>query len=104
MAIDGIHGKSQAELVQFRVEKKELQENQHKASNPALVKTDEDQVQVSSRAQEFIRVRKLVDSLPDVRIDRVNQLSKAIESGTYNPKAEEIATALLDKHTIDELR
>lgn len=103
MPIDGINGKSQAELIQFRTENKEPSGDKHRVSNPALAKAEEDRVQVSSMAQELLRVRKLVDSLPDVRIERVNQLAAAIEAGTYNPKSEDIASAVIEKHTIDKL-
>ena len=103
MPIDGINGKSPAELIQIRTDSKELPGDKHKPSNPAPLELPEDHVQVSSRAQEFLRVRKLVNSLPDVRIDRVNQLAVAIDAGTYNPKAEDIATAVIEKHTIDKL-
>jgi len=103
MPIDGINGKSQAELIQFRTDNKELPRDNHKLPNTVSGKSDEDEVQVSARAQEFLRVKKLVDSLPDVRIDRINELAKAIDAGTYNPAAEEIASALIDKHTVDKI-
>ena len=103
MPIDGINGKSQAELIQFRSENKELPRDKRGLSEASPVKAEEDSVQVSAKAQEFLRVRRLVDSLPDVRIDRINELAKAIDAGTYNPKAEEIASALIDKHTIDKV-
>jgi len=103
MPIDGTQGKSQAELVQFRSENKELPRDHHRPSNAAPAKADEDCVQVSAKAQEILRVKELVDSLPDVRIDRVNELSKAIDAGTYHPSAEELASALIDKHMIDKI-
>jgi flagellar biosynthesis anti-sigma factor FlgM len=103
MPIDGINGKSQAELIQFRTEKKELPGDNHRLSNAAPAKSDEDDVQVSAKAQEFLRVKRLVDSLPDVRIDRINELAKAIDAGTYHPKAEEVASALIDKNLIDKI-
>ena len=103
MPIDGINGKSQAELIQFRTENKELPRDKRGLSEAIPAKSDEDDVQVSAKAQEFLRVKKLVDSLPDVRIDRINELAKAIDAGTYNPRAEVIASALIDKHTIDEI-
>ena len=38
---------------------------------------------------------------PDVRLDRVNQLAKAIDSGTYDVKGEQIAEAIIQKNLID---
>ena len=58
-------------------------------------------VQISEHSQEFSRIRQLVDAQPDVRLDRVNKLAKAIDSGTYNVKAEQIAEAIIEKNLID---
>jgi anti-sigma28 factor (negative regulator of flagellin synthesis) len=42
-----------------------------------------------------------VDAQPDVRLDRVNKLAKAIDSGIYDVKAEQIAEAIIQKNLID---
>lgn len=57
-------------------------------------------VQISERSQEFLRIRQLVDAQPDVRLDRVNKLAKAIDSGTYDVKGEHIAEAIIQKNLI----
>jgi anti-sigma28 factor (negative regulator of flagellin synthesis) len=51
--------------------------------------------------KRFVEIRKLVDALPDVRLDRVNQLAKAIDEGTYDVKGHEIADAIIRKNLID---
>ena len=58
-------------------------------------------VQISAHSQEFSRIRRLVDAQPDVRLDRVNKLAKAIDSGTYHVKGEQIAEAIIQKNLID---
>ena len=60
-----------------------------------------DIVQISERSQELLRIRQLVDAQPDVRLDRVNKLAKAIDSGTYDVKGEQIAEAIIQKNLID---
>jgi negative regulator of flagellin synthesis FlgM len=70
-------------------------------SSKAAAVRQPDNVQISDRKQELLRIRRLVDDLPDVRLERVNQLAKAIDEGTYNVKGEQIAEALIRKHLID---
>jgi len=60
-----------------------------------------DHVEISERNEEFLRIRQLVDAQPDVRLDRVNKLAKAIDSGTYDVKGEDIAEAIIQKNLID---
>jgi len=62
---------------------------------------ENDNVQISERSQEFLRIQQLVNAQPDVRLDRVNKLAKAIDSGTYSIKAEHIADAIIQKNLID---
>jgi negative regulator of flagellin synthesis FlgM len=63
--------------------------------------SERDVVQISERSREFSRIRQLVDAQPEVRLDRVNKLAKAIDSGTYNVKGEQIAEAIIQKNLID---
>jgi flagellar biosynthesis anti-sigma factor FlgM len=56
---------------------------------------------ISERNEEILRIRQLVDALPDVRLDRINKLAKAIDSGTYDVKSEQIAEAIIQKNLID---
>jgi flagellar biosynthesis anti-sigma factor FlgM len=71
-----------------------------KHSNIASMKSQDD-VDFSDQSMEFLRIRNLVDSLPDFRLDRVNQLAKAIDEGTYHPTGQQIADAIIRKHLID---
>ena len=75
----------------------------HSSGSDGKAKTspERDVVQISERSQEFYRIRQLVDEQPDVRLDRVNKLAKAIDSGTYNVKSEQIAEAIIQKNLID---
>lgn len=63
--------------------------------------TERDVVQISERSQEFSRIRQLVDAQPDIRLDRINKLAKAIDSGTYDVKGTQIAEAIIQKNLID---
>lgn len=71
------------------------------SNGKAAPSPERDVVQISERSQEFIRIQQLVDAQPDVRLDRVNKLAKAIDSGTYDVKGEQIAEAIIQKNLID---
>jgi flagellar biosynthesis anti-sigma factor FlgM len=68
---------------------------------PVNPRKGDDDVRISEASHEFLRIRRLVDALPDVRLDRVNHLAKSIDQGTYNISGERIAEAIIDKHLID---
>jgi flagellar biosynthesis anti-sigma factor FlgM len=57
--------------------------------------------QVNSRNQQFQEIRKMVDALPDVRLEKVNQLAKAIDDGSYDVSGKQIADAVIRKHLVD---
>ena len=71
------------------------------SNGKAAPSPERDVVQISEHSQEFFRIRQLVDAQPDVRLDRVHKLAKAIDSGTYDVKGEQIAEAIIQKNLID---
>jgi len=71
------------------------------SNGKATASPKRDVVQISEHSQEFSRIRQLVDAQPDVRLDRVNKLAKAIDSGIYDVKGEQIAEAIIQKNLID---
>jgi flagellar biosynthesis anti-sigma factor FlgM len=60
-----------------------------------------DTLEISDRARELARARQAVDEVPDVRADKVADIKKRIEDGTYTVSPRVLARTLLD-HT-DEL-
>ena len=66
-----------------------------------VAKKSTDAVNISNRSQEFLRVRRMVDSQPDFRLAKVNSLTRAIDQGQYNKKGEMIADALIRRNLID---
>ena len=57
-----------------------------------------DAVQLSSRADEILRLTKLAKSAPDMRLDKVNAMRKQIKAGTYNVSADSVARSIADLH------
>ena len=60
-----------------------------------------DRVSLSSSSGQFQRIRQLVDSVPDVRIAKIQELTRAIEAGSYNVDGTELADAIIEKNWID---
>ena len=56
----------------------------------------EDRVEVSS-GNEVSRYSEELDSIPEVREERVEALQQAIEKGNYNVPAEDIASAIINE-------
>ncbi len=54
-----------------------------------------DKVSISGEAKLRALAQSALDKLPDVRQKRIDELSKLIESGQYNPSAEKIAEKML---------
>ena len=54
-----------------------------------------DEVSLSEVAQQLQRVRKVIDSLPEIRQEKVADLKQQLSQGTYHIDDEEVAWALL---------
>lgn len=63
-----------------------------------------DEVILSSEAKEFGQILQALKKLPDVRDDKVNELTKKIESGTYNIDSKDIAEKLVARSLADRIR
>jgi negative regulator of flagellin synthesis FlgM len=93
MGIDGIQGKGS----ELQVERQRTERPSGGDRSTTQSSDREDSFELSSQTQEFLRIRKLVDTVPDIRLDRVAQLKQEIAQGTYNVPASDIAEAILDE-------
>jgi len=64
-------------------------------ANPQSVRSSSDSVEISDRSRELARARQAVDAAPDVRADKVAEIRKRIEDGTYSVSPELLAQKLL---------
>lgn len=55
----------------------------------------------AAKQREFIRIRQLVDGLPELRMDRISKLGKAIDDGNYRVSSQKIAEAIIQKGFCD---
>ncbi len=58
-------------------------------------------VELSSNVKDLQYIKKAVDELPDVREDKVLDLKKQINEGTYNVNGEKLAEKMLGESMLD---
>ena len=69
-------------------------------SNPGA---GSDRVELSVQSREALYIDGLINSTPDIRQSRVDQLRSAIANGTYNVKGEKVAEKIINGNWIDEV-
>ena len=75
-----------------------------RANNESQAKTDpqgvrpssSDSLEISDRSRELARARQAVDAAPDVRADKVAEIRKRIEDGSYSVSPELLARKMLE--------
>ncbi len=60
-----------------------------------------DRVEISPQSRDLKKVQDVLAMTPDVRTEKVSALKKAIEEGTYQVKAEDIADKMLKEIIIE---
>ncbi len=60
-------------------------------------KKQNDSLVVSDRARDFQSVLRAISNAPDIREEKVEQISKKIEDGSYNVSTEDIVNKMLSK-------
>jgi negative regulator of flagellin synthesis FlgM len=63
-----------------------------------------DEVILSTKAQEFGQIYQAIKAMPEVREDKVKELSERIERGDYSVDAKEVAEKMLGRIMADRLR
>ncbi len=66
-------------------------------------RSDSDRLELSVRSREISHLEELIQSTPDVRQERIDQVRNQIENGTYNIKAEKIAEKIIGGDLLDEI-
>ena len=61
-----------------------------------------DNVVLSSRAEEILKAKKLLESVPDIREDKVALIKKKIEEGTYQVDGDKIAQKMLKESFLNQ--
>ena len=63
----------------------------------------EDKVALSPEAKQMQEARKILDSLPDIREEKVTEIRAQIENGTYSVDSEKIAFKMIRESFLDKL-
>ncbi len=62
---------------------------------PAKNANPKDRVDISSRSKEIADIMSAVNQLPDVRTDKVQEIQKSVEAGTYSVDSSKVADKIL---------
>ena len=62
-----------------------------------------DRFELSARNGEIAHLNELIQSIPDIREDKVEKVRQELENGTYNVKADKIAEKILQDNLLDEV-
>lgn len=95
-----IDGTSQFVNSEFNVQKgEEHVDRQKKVEQPQEIR---DRLEFSVSSRELERLRQKVYEAPEIRSERVAEIKRQLEAGTYNIKAEKVAEAMITGGLIDE--
>jgi len=101
-----INGKSPLVDLSTRLDRIDIQDQLaqrfQKADRDAEIH-DPDRVELSVQSRKIQHIDELIRATPDVREDRVEQVRRSIENGTYNVKAEQVADKILCGNVFDEI-
>ncbi|MEW6599410.1 MAG: flagellar biosynthesis anti-sigma factor FlgM [Nitrospirota bacterium] len=76
----------------------ELKKNQDAEKKDGVQKSDSrDKISLSGRSKEISELMGLIEKLPEVRMDRVEELKKAIDAGNYNFDSYKVAEKILEE-------
>ncbi len=98
-----INGTNPLISVNTNVQRIDAPQQSERAQKSGSGASESDRLELSVRSQEVSHVQDLIQSTPDVRQDRINQVRGEIDSGTYNIKAEQIAGKIIGGNLLDEV-
>lgn len=77
----------------------ELNKNQEAEKKEGAQKgdTNKDKISLSGRAKEISELMGLIDKLPEIRMDKVEELKKSIDTGNYNFDSLKVAEKILEE-------
>ncbi len=93
-----IHGNKPPDGQDVRLETSKVEKSRGKdrtAGSRATPSTD--RVSISGQGKKIAELMSIIEQLPEVRMDKVNEAKQAILSGTYDADAQKIAQKLLDE-------
>jgi negative regulator of flagellin synthesis FlgM len=83
------------------VKDKERIANQGKQASKQVM--EEDKVVLSQEAKKIQEAKKLMDSIPDIREEKVAKIKAQIENGTYQVEEKKLAAKIIKESLLNEL-
>ena len=77
--------------------------SEKEAKTKTLKETEGDKVQLSPRAKEFQRIKDVLETVPEIREEKVAELTQSVKKGNYNPDTKKTAENLIKESLIDLL-
>ena len=81
-------------------DKKKIDASSDRASGEVISK---DEVVLSPQAKEIQKAKELLDSIPDIRKEKVAEIKVQIEDGTYEVNGDQIALKMIEESLTNEL-
>jgi negative regulator of flagellin synthesis FlgM len=98
-----INGTNPLIISNNNVQRLEVSPQTERAQKGGEVPSNSDRLELSVQSQQISHLEELIRSTPDVREEKVQQLQKELDSGTYNVKAEKIAEKMIGGTLLDEI-
>jgi negative regulator of flagellin synthesis FlgM len=98
-----IYGTNPLVVSKNNVQRLEVSQQSERTQKSGGELSDSDRLELSVRSQEISHLNELIRSTPDIREDKVEQVRRELESGTYNVKAEKIAEKLIGGNLLDKI-
>lgn len=83
------------------VKDKERIDNQGKQGPKQVM--EEDKVVLSQEAKKIQEAKKLMDSIPDIREEKVAKIKAQIENGTYQVEEKKLAAKMIKESLLNKL-
>jgi negative regulator of flagellin synthesis FlgM len=78
----------------YRVQKEKASPD-HQQARVSKTGGVEDRLEFSTSIREFQQLEKKAQEVPEIRAERVADIKRELNSGTYNIKAEKVADAMI---------
>lgn len=93
-----IHGNKPPESQGIKLDIQKVSNQNAKAAPEQAARTaPSDKVDISAKGKEVAELMAVVNQLPEIRADKVNEVKKAIESGNYHIDPMKIAGKILSE-------
>lgn len=91
----------QSDMRTEQVRQREEIKTQHPQPSAPDKTSQEEKVDLSQKAKEIQKIRKLAEEAPEIREEKVAELKQKIEQGGYNIKGEKVAQKILEDFLLD---